>query len=66
MAFTLFKLFRGQKLNIIRGKEDEAVYGISELYFGVLMISMIIFLLPTVAMFYFYCFLSVVVSVLGL
>jgi phosphatidylinositol N-acetylglucosaminyltransferase subunit Q len=66
MAFTLFKLFRGQKRNVIRGKEDEAVYNISELYFGVLMISLIIFLLPTVAMFYFYCFLSVVVSVLGL
>lgn len=28
MAFTLFKLFKGHKRNVIRGKEDEAIFDI--------------------------------------
>jgi phosphatidylinositol glycan class Q protein len=66
MAFTLFKLFRGRKYNVIRKKDDMVSFKASELYFGVLLISMIIFLLPTFAMFYFYVFLCVVLNILCL
>ena len=66
MAFTLFKLFRGIKYNVIRQKDDMVSFKVSELYFGVLLISMIIFLLPTFAMFYFYVFLCVVLNILCL
>lgn len=64
MLSTLLKLFRGRKYNIIRKRDDSASFEISELYLGVLIVTLIIFLLPTVAIFYYYCFISIIISVM--
>jgi len=66
MLSTLLKLFRGQKYNTIRKRNDANLFEISELYLGVLGFTMVVFLLPTVAIFYFYCFISVILLKLAL
>jgi phosphatidylinositol glycan class Q protein len=64
MLSTLLKLFRGRKYNVIRKRDDAASFEISELYLGVLIVTLSIFLLPTVAIFYYYCFISIIISVM--
>ena len=49
---TLFYMFRGKKFNMLKGKVDDADYRIEELLFGVLLMSVIIFLLPTLLIYY--------------
>jgi phosphatidylinositol glycan class Q protein len=66
MLSTLLKLFRGRKYNIIRKRDDDASFEISELYLGVVIVTLSIFLLPTVALFYYLCFVSVIMSVMVL
>ena len=61
MMSTLLKLFRGKKFNTIRERDDENEFTVSELYTGILMTTLIIFLLPTIAMYYFYVFISIVI-----
>lgn len=63
---TLYKLFRGKKYNVLRKRADANNYSVAELYLGVLIITLSIFLLPTVAMFYFYVFISIILNVLAL
>jgi phosphatidylinositol N-acetylglucosaminyltransferase subunit Q len=63
---TLLKLFRGRKYNTIRKRDDSTSFEISELYLGVLIVTLSIFLLPTVAIFYYYCFISIIISVMVL
>lgn len=36
------------------------------MYLGVMVVSIILFLLPTLAIFYFYVFLSIIISVMAL
>lgn len=64
MLSTLLKLFRGRKYNIIRKRDDSASFEIEILYLGVLIFTLSIFLLPTVAIFYYYCFISIIISVM--
>ena len=66
MLSTLIKLFRGKKYNIIRKRDDAASFDVSELYMGVLIVTLSIFLLPTVAIFYYYVFISIIISVMVL
>ena len=54
---SLMKLFRGAKYNIIRKRDDSNTYEVTELYIGVMVFSISIFLIPTIAVFYFYCFI---------
>lgn len=61
---TLLRLFRGNKYNVLRKKEDSSDFTVFELYLGVLIITLCIFLLPTVAIFYFYAFVWVILRVL--
>ena len=62
----LFKLFRGRKFNILRARDDNSSFGIQELYLGVLIITMIFFLLPTIAVFYYYAFISAIVRMMAM
>ena len=66
MLRMLYKLFRGRKYNIIRARDDSSNFGINELYLGVLIITLIIFLLPTIAIYYYYAFISIILMVMFL
>lgn len=66
MIGTLIRLFRGRKFNTIRGREDSNSFNVSEMYLGVMVISISLFLLPTLAIFYYYAFISIMLSVIGL
>ena len=66
MMGTLLKLFRGRKQNTLRKREDLQEFTLSELYSGVLIMTLSIFLLPTIAMYYFYVFIPMVLNVLAL
>jgi phosphatidylinositol glycan class Q protein len=64
MASTLFRLFRGQKFNVMRQRDDANHFSIEELYLGVLIITLVIFLLPTVAMYYYFVFIFIIISIM--
>lgn len=63
---TLINLFNGKKFNVMRNRVDFNHFSIQEFYLGVLIVALIIFLLPTLGMFYFLAFIKLVVSVLAL
>lgn len=64
MASTLYRLFRGQKFNVMRKRDDANHFSIQELYLGVLIITLVIFLLPTIAMYYYFVFIFIICSIL--
>ena len=64
MMGTLSRLFAGKKYNVIRKRNDANNFSVAELYMGVLIITLGIFLLPTVAIFYYYAFVTIIVKVL--
>lgn len=64
MFGTLMRLFRGKKYNVLRKRLDGNNFQIQELYLGVLIVSMIIFLAPTIAMYYYVCFITLILSIL--
>ena len=66
MMLTLLRLFRSKKYNVMRERDDANNYSVAELYLGVLIITLSIFLLPTVAIFYYYVFISIILNVLAL
>lgn len=66
MLGTLINLFNGKKFNVMRNRVDSNAFSLQEFYLGVLIVALIIFLLPTLAMFYFLAFIKLVISVLGL
>ena len=66
MLRTLINLFNGKKFNVMRNRVDSNAFSLQEFYLGVLIVALIIFLLPTLAMFYFLAFIKLVISVLGL
>lgn len=61
---TMIRLFNGKKFNVKRNRVDKNDFTLVEFYLGVLIVTLIIFLLPTLAMFYFCAFIGLVVSVL--
>ena len=65
MMKTLIGLFRGKKYNVMRERYDANEFQVEELYIGVLVFTLIIFLLPTVAIFYFYVFISIILRILA-
>ena len=65
MMITLLRLFRGKKFNVLRNRSDANNYLVSELFLGVLIITLGIFLLPTVAIFYYYAFVMIILNVLA-
>lgn len=66
MLKTLINLFNGKKFNVMRNRVDSNNFSLQEFYLGVLIVALIIFLLPTLAAFYFLAFIKLVISVLGL
>lgn len=64
MLITLINLFNGKKFNIMRNRVDSNNFSIQEFYLGVLIVALILFLLPTLAMFYFLAFIKQMISVL--
>lgn len=64
MLITLINLFNGKKFNVMRNRVDSNNFSLQEFYLGVLIVALIIFLLPTLAMFYFLAFISLMISIL--
>jgi len=58
------RLFRGRKFNTIRGRDDSNSFNVAEMYLGVMVVSISLFLLPTLAIFYYYAFISIIISVM--
>ncbi|BFZ17185.1 hypothetical protein BsWGS_20224 [Bradybaena similaris] len=49
---SLWRLFRGKKWNVLRSRVDSASYDIDQLFFGTLLFTILLFLLPTTALYY--------------
>lgn len=65
MLGTLINLFNGKKYNVMRNRVDSNNFSIQEFYIGVLIVALIIFLLPTLAMFYFVAFIQLLIIILA-
>ena len=50
---SLFHLFRGKKHNVLRNRIDSCDYDLDQLLLGTILFTLLFFLLPTVAVFYF-------------
>lgn len=64
MLRTLINLFNGKKFNVMRNRVDSNNFSIQEFYLGVLIVAMILFLLPTLALFYYLAFIKQMISIL--
>lgn len=49
---SLWRLFRGKKWNVLRRRVDSAVYDVDQLFLSTLLFTILLFLLPTTALFY--------------
>ena len=49
---SLWRLFRGKKWNVLRQRVDSAVYDADQLFVGTLLFTILLFLLPTVGLYY--------------
>ena len=56
---SLFRLFRGKKLNPLRARIDSYSYNVEQLFIGTLSFCIVFFLFPTIFMYYI-VFLSVI------
>ncbi|KAH3674510.1 hypothetical protein WICPIJ_009548 [Wickerhamomyces pijperi] len=53
ILLSLFYLFYGRKRNVLRDRVDSMEYELDEILLGILLFTVLLFLLPTVAAFYF-------------
>ncbi len=49
---SLWRLFRGKKWNVLRQRVDSASYDVDQLFIGTLLFTVLLFLLPTTALYY--------------
>lgn len=49
---SLWRLFRGKKWNVLRSRVDSASYNTDQLFVGTLLFTVLLFLLPTTALYY--------------
>ena len=49
---SLWRLFRGKKWNVLRQRVDSAVYDADQLFVGTLLFTVLLFLLPTIGLYY--------------
>uniref|UniRef100_S4RBM8 Phosphatidylinositol glycan anchor biosynthesis class Q n=1 Tax=Petromyzon marinus TaxID=7757 RepID=S4RBM8_PETMA len=49
---SLWRLFRGKKWNVLRRRVDSCSYDVDQLFLGTLLFTILLFLLPTVALYY--------------
>lgn len=52
IIISLFHLFRGKKHNVLRNRIDSCDYDLDQLLLGTILFTLLIFLLPTVVVFY--------------
>ncbi|XP_022450055.1 phosphatidylinositol N-acetylglucosaminyltransferase subunit Q isoform X1 [Delphinapterus leucas] len=65
---SLWRLFRGKKWNVLRQRVDSCSYDLDQLFIGTLLFTILVFLLPTTALYYlvFTLLRLLVVAVQGL
>ncbi|XP_008577396.1 PREDICTED: phosphatidylinositol N-acetylglucosaminyltransferase subunit Q [Galeopterus variegatus] len=65
---SLWRLFRGKKWNVLRQRVDSCSYDLDQLFIGTLLFTILLFLLPTTALYYlvFTLLRLLVVTVQGL
>ncbi|XP_047389772.1 phosphatidylinositol N-acetylglucosaminyltransferase subunit Q isoform X3 [Sciurus carolinensis] len=65
---SLWRLFRGKKWNVLRQRVDSCSYNLDQLFIGTLLFTILVFLLPTTALYYlvFTLLRLLVVTVQGL
>ncbi|KAJ8373328.1 hypothetical protein AAFF_G00266310 [Aldrovandia affinis] len=62
---SLWRLFRGKKWNVLRQRVDSCSYDLDQLFIGTLLFTILLFLLPTTALYYLvFTLLHLVVVVL--
>ncbi|XP_046894760.1 phosphatidylinositol N-acetylglucosaminyltransferase subunit Q isoform X1 [Hypomesus transpacificus] len=49
---SLWRLFRGKKWNVLRQRVDSCCYDLDQLFIGTLLFTILLFLLPTTALYY--------------
>ncbi|XP_068434244.1 phosphatidylinositol N-acetylglucosaminyltransferase subunit Q [Clinocottus analis] len=49
---SLWRLFRGKKWNVLRQRVDSCCYDLDQLFIGTLLFTVLLFLLPTTALYY--------------
>ncbi|XP_045142011.1 phosphatidylinositol N-acetylglucosaminyltransferase subunit Q isoform X2 [Echinops telfairi] len=49
---SLWRLFRGKKWNVLRQRVDSCSYDLDQLFIGTLLFTILVFLLPTIALYY--------------
>ncbi|KGL75536.1 Phosphatidylinositol N-acetylglucosaminyltransferase subunit Q [Tinamus guttatus] len=49
---SLWRLFRGKKWNVLRQRVDSCTYDLDQLFIGTLLFTILLFLLPTTALYY--------------
>ncbi|XP_031718301.1 phosphatidylinositol N-acetylglucosaminyltransferase subunit Q-like [Anarrhichthys ocellatus] len=49
---SLWRLFRGKKWNVLRQRVDSCSYDLDQLFIGTLLFTVLLFLLPTTALYY--------------
>lgn len=52
IIYSLFHLFRGKKINVLRKRTDSCDYELDQLLIGTILFTLLIFLLPTVLVYY--------------
>ena len=52
MIISLFHLFRGKKRNVLRNRLDSCDYDVDQLLLGTILFTVLVFLFPTVAVYY--------------
>jgi len=52
IIYSLFHLFRGKKINVLRKRTDSCDYDLDQLLIGTILFTLLIFLLPTVLVYY--------------
>jgi phosphatidylinositol glycan class Q protein len=65
IIISLFHLFRGRKRNVLRNRIDSCDYDLDQLLLGTILFTLLVFLLPTVFVFYL-TFATARVAVIGL
>ncbi|XP_036409125.1 phosphatidylinositol N-acetylglucosaminyltransferase subunit Q [Megalops cyprinoides] len=61
---SLWRLFRGKKWNVLRQRVDSCSYDLDQLFIGTLLFTILLFLLPTTALYYLVFTLLRLVAVL--
>ncbi|KAI8846079.1 N-acetylglucosaminyl transferase component-domain-containing protein [Chytridium lagenaria] len=52
VILSLFTLFRGKKRNVLRNRVDSAEFDLDQLLLGTILFTVLVFLFPTVAVYY--------------